>query len=107
MGAPYTVAHAVQYEPDRDQLLQLSAAGFDRQRSGGLETGEFSRYYDLQKVGMMYGFAVSPEGDIYLCDCLDYTAQRGYVRHYLKDGTKSSHKVGIYPGQVYFPENQR
>ena len=56
---------------------------------------------------MMYGYAVSPEGDIYLCDCLDYTAQRGYVRHYLKDGTKISHKVGIYPGQVYFPGNQR
>lgn len=72
-----------------------------------VETGEFSHYYDLPEVGMMYGFAVSPEGDIYLCDCLDYTAQRGYVRHYLKDGTKISHKVGIYPGQVYFPGNQR
>ena len=72
-----------------------------------VETGEFIHYYDLPEVGMMYGFAVSPEGDIYLCDCLDYTAQRGYVRHYLKDGTKISHKVGIYPGQVYFPGNQR
>ncbi|MFR6543657.1 MAG: hypothetical protein ACLUPL_14130, partial [Butyricimonas virosa] len=72
-----------------------------------VETGEFSHYYDLPEVGMMYGFAVSSEGDIYLCDCLDYTAQRGYVRHYLKDGTKISHKVGIYPSQVYFPGNQR
>ena len=62
-----------------------------------VETGEFNHYYDLPGVGMMYGFAVSPEGDVYLCDCLDYTAQRGYVRHYLKDGTKISHKVGVYP----------
>ena len=56
---------------------------------------------------MMYGFAVSPEGDVYLCDCLDYTAQRGYVRHYLKDGTRISHKVGVYPSQVYFPGSGR
>lgn len=72
-----------------------------------VETGEFNHYYDLPEVRMMYGFAVSPEGDVYLCDCLDYTAQRGYVRHYLKDGTKISHKVGVYPSQVYFPGSQR
>ena len=72
-----------------------------------VETGEFNHYYDLPGVGMMYGFAVSPEGDVYLCDCLDYTAQRGYIRHYLKDGTRVSHKVGVYPSQVYFPGSQR
>lgn len=72
-----------------------------------VETGEFSHYYDLPGVGMMYGFAVSPGGDLYLCDCLDYTAQRGYIRRYLKDGTRVSHKVGVYPGQVYFPGSQR
>lgn len=72
-----------------------------------VDTGEFEHYYDLPGVGMMYGFAVSPEGDIYLCDCLDYTAQRGYIRHYLKDGTRVSHKVGVYPSQVYFPGSQR
>ncbi len=72
-----------------------------------VETGEFSHYYDLPGVEMMYGFAVSPEGDVYLCDCLDYTAQRGYVRHYLKDGTRISHKVGVYPSQVYFPGSGR
>lgn len=70
-------------------------------------TGEFSHYLDLPDVSMMYGFAVSPEGDVYLCDCLDYTAQRGYIRRYLKDGTKVSHKVGVYPSQVYFPGSQR
>lgn len=72
-----------------------------------VDSGEFEHYYDLPEVGMMYGFAVSPEGDVYLCDCLDYTAQRGYIRHYLKDGSKVSHKVGVYPGQVYFPGSQR
>lgn len=71
-----------------------------------VETGEFNHYYDLPEVRMMYGFAVSPEGDIYLCDCLDYTAQRGYIRHYLKDGTRVSHKVGVYPSQIYFPRSQ-
>lgn len=69
-----------------------------------VDTGEFEHYYDLPGVGMMFGFAVSPDGEVYLCDCLDYTAQRGYVRHYLKDGTVLSHRVGIYPSQVYFPE---
>lgn len=72
-----------------------------------VETGEFNHYYDLPGVRMMYGFAVSPEGDVYLCDCLDYTAQRGYIRHYLKNGTRISHKVGVYPSQVYFPGSQR
>ena len=94
----------------KTRLAEENKEGVKEQQSVyrmNVETGEFSHYYDLLEVGMMYGFAVSPEGDIYLCDCLDYTAQRGYVRHYLKDGTKISHKVGIYPGQVYFPGNQR
>lgn len=68
-----------------------------------VDSGQFEHYFDLPEVGMMYGFAVSPEGDIYLCDCLDYTAQRGYIRHYLPDGIRISHKVGVYPSQVYFP----
>ena len=36
---------------------------------------------------MMYGFSVSPQGEVYLCDCLDYSAQRGYIRNYKKDGS--------------------
>ena len=72
-----------------------------------VETGTFEFYQNLPGVSMMYGFAVSPEGEIYLCDCLDYTRQRGYIRHYLRDGTKISHRVGVYPSQIYFPRNRQ
>ena len=72
-----------------------------------VETGTFELYQNLPGVSMMYGFAVSPEGEIYLCDCLDYTRQRGYIRHYLRDGTKISHRVGVYPSQIYFPRNRQ
>lgn len=68
-----------------------------------VDTGMFERYRDLPGVGMMYGFAVGPTGDVYLCDCLDYTAQRGYVRCYREDGRVDSYRVGVYPSQVYFP----
>lgn len=69
-----------------------------------VDTGEFEHYRDLPGANMMYGFAVSPTGDVYLCDCLDYSAQRGYIRHYKKDESIVSYRVGVYPGQVYFPE---
>jgi len=72
-----------------------------------VETGAFELYQHLPEVSMMYGFAVSPEGEIYLCDCLDYTRQRGYIRHYRRDGTKISHKVGVYPSQIYFPKKRQ
>ncbi len=68
-----------------------------------VDTGVFERYRDLPGVGMMYGFAVGPTGDVYLCDCLDYTAQRGYVRCYRENGRVDSYRVGVYPSQVYFP----
>ena len=68
-----------------------------------VDTGTFEPYRDLPGVGMMYGFAVGPTGDVYLCDCLDYTAQRGYIRCYREDGTVDSYRVGVYPSQVYFP----
>ena len=68
-----------------------------------VETGKFERYLDLPGVEKMYGFAVGPTGEVYLCDCLDYTAQRGYVRRYRKNGTVDSFRVGVYPSQVYFP----
>lgn len=68
-----------------------------------VDSGKFEHYRDLPGIGMMYGFAVSPAGDVYLCDCLDYTAQRGYVRCYRADGHVDSYRVGVYPSQVYFP----
>lgn len=94
----------------KTRATEKNAKGEKEQQSVyrmNVTTGEFEHYYDLPGVGMMYGFAVSPEGDVYLCDCLDYTAQRGYIRHYLKDGRRASHKVGVYPGQVYFPGYQQ
>ncbi len=66
-------------------------------------TGEFEHYLDLPGTDMMYGFSVSPQGEVYLCDCLDYSAQRGYIRNYKKDGSIRNFRVGIYPSQVYFP----
>ena len=66
-------------------------------------TGEFEHYLDLPGIDMMYGFSVSPQGEVYLCDCLDYSAQRGYIRNYKKDGSIRNFRVGIYPSQVYFP----
>lgn len=68
-----------------------------------VDTGDFECYRLLPGIGMMYGFAVSPDGDVYLCDCLDYTAQRGYIRKYQADGSIQSYRVGIYPCQLFFP----
>lgn len=86
---------------------QLSSDGIITQQSVyrmNVETGEFSHYCDLPGANMMYGFSVSTRGEVYLCDCLDYTAQRGFIRNYKKDGAIRSYRVGVYPGQVYFPE---
>ena len=85
-------------EPDENGVYeQQSVYRFD------IDNGTFELYRHLPGVGMMYGFAVGPTGDVYLCDCLDYTAQRGYVRCYRADGTVDSYRVGVYPSQVYFP----
>lgn len=85
-------------EPDEDGVYeQQSVYRFD------IDNATFELYRHLPGVGMMYGFAVGPTGDVYLCDCLDYTAQRGYVRCYRADGTVDSYRVGVYPSQVYFP----
>lgn len=86
---------------------QLSSDGIITQQSVyrmNVENGEFRHYCDLPGANMMYGFSVSPRGEVYLCDCLDYTAQRGFIRNYRKDESIRSYRVGVYPGQVYFPE---
>lgn len=67
-------------------------------------TGVFSLHRTLPGVSMMYGCGVSPKGEVYICDCLDYSAQRGYIRHFKANGTVQSFKVGVYPSQVYFPD---
>ena len=68
------------------------------------KTAEFRLHRHLPGVDMMYGCGVSPYGEVYVCDCLDYSAQQGYIRHYRESGNVVSHKVGVYPSQVYFPE---
>ena len=69
-------------------------------------TGEFKLHRTLPGVNMMYGCGVSPQGEVYICDCLDYSAQRGYIRHYKANGSVVSFKVGVYPSQVYFPDSK-
>jgi len=67
--------------------------------------GTFELHRHLSGIDMMYGCGVSPEGEVYICDCLDYSAQRGYIRHYKESGNIKSYRVGVYPSQVYFPES--
>ena len=68
-------------------------------------SGTFKLHRHLPGVDMMYGCGVSPSGEVYVCDCLDYSAQRGYIRHYKASGNVESYRVGVYPSQVYFPES--
>lgn len=69
-----------------------------------IENGQFELYKELPSISMMYGFGVSPEGNVFICDCLDYSAQRGFVRKYKADGGDISFPVGIYPAEVFFPK---
>jgi len=69
------------------------------------EDGTFRLHRHVPGVDMMYGCGVSPQGEVYICDCLDYSAQRGYIRHYKESGNIESYRVGVYPSQVYFPES--
>lgn len=72
-----------------------------------VDTKELKSHTQLPELGMMYGMNVSPAGDIYLCDCLDYTAQRGYVRLYRDNALIESKKVGVYPRMIHFTENEK
>lgn len=64
-------------------------------------------YMELSGLGMTYGMNISSDGNVFICDCLDYSAQRAYVREYRTDGSFFSYKVGIYPGQIYFTEDNK
>ena len=69
-----------------------------------VQSGEVAKVLDLPGVQMAYGMAVSPTGDLCICDCLDYTARRGYVRVYRPGvGEVASYKVGVYPNGILFP----
>ena len=69
------------------------------------DDGTFGLHRHVPGVDMMYGCGGSPQGEVYICDCLDYSAQRGYIRHYKESGNIESYRVGVYPSQVYFPES--
>ena len=69
------------------------------------DNGTFRLHRHVPGVDMMYGCGVSPQGEVYICECLDYSAQRGYIRHYKESGNIESYRVGVYPSQVYFPES--
>lgn len=69
-------------------------------------TKEYKPYIKVAEVGQMYGMNVAPNGDVFVCDCLDFTAQRGYIREYSHISKKLEHsyRVSVYPNFVYFPE---
>lgn len=70
-----------------------------------IDKKELKPYRELPGIGMIYGMGVSPDGDVYVCDCLDYTAQRGFLRQYKMDSEDViSRRVGIYPRMVHFTE---
>lgn len=64
-------------------------------------------YRELAGLGMMYGMGISPDGEVYVCDCLDYSKQRGFLRRYNADGSVDSFRVGVYPNLVHFTEYNR
>lgn len=73
-----------------------------------VNTLKYEPYLDLPDVKMMYGMGVSPSGEVCICDCLDYSAQRGYVRVYAPGGeTTTSYRVGVYPRMVFFPDKDK
>jgi len=69
-----------------------------------VDTKELKPYTQLPGLGMMYGMGVSPDGEVYLCDCLNYSAQRGYLRNYKNNTLIDSKMVGVYPRMIHFTE---
>lgn len=71
-----------------------------------VRTSKIEKYIELPGVHMMYGMGVSPEGEVCICDCMDYSAQRGYIRVYSKQTPEvKSYKVGVYPRMIIFPKH--
>lgn len=67
-------------------------------------TKTFGKYTEMPDLGMMYGMGVDNNGNVYVCDCLDYSAQKGYIRQYKDNKLLKSTKVGIYPNQIFFTD---
>lgn len=74
-----------------------------------VDTHEFAKYVDLRGTDMIYGMNVDADGGVWVCDCLDYSRQRGYLRYYPADNSDvlTSWRVGIYPNLVYFPDKNK
>lgn len=64
-------------------------------------------YLELVGLGMTYGMNVSADGHVFVCDALDYSAQRGFVREYTPDGTVFSYPVGIFPSAIHFTTDNK
>lgn len=94
-GKLYFVLKTCKATPAQEQMVVFT---FD------IDSKEYAPYRTLPGLTEMYGLGISPDGDVYLCDCLDYTAQRGYLREYKEDGNVVSTYVGVYPTMVYFTE---
>ena len=71
-----------------------------------VETGTYRLYCMTPDLGMMFGFGVSPAGDVYVGDCINWSAQQGYVRIYDRNGAHKDIKVGLYPTEFCFPDKQ-
>lgn len=71
-----------------------------------VDTKEYKLYRQTSGVTMMYGMGVSPSGEVYVCDAIDYTAQRGYLRHFQSNGSETAVKVGVYPRMIWFTDNE-
>ena len=69
-----------------------------------VDSHEIALYRRLPDLGMMYGMGISPDGDVFLCDCLDYSRQRGFLREYKENGSIVSQRVGVYPRMIHFTE---
>lgn len=74
-----------------------------------VDTHEFAKYVALRGTDMIYGMNVDADGGVWVCDCLDYSRQRGYLRYYPADNSDvlTSWRVGIYPNLVYFPDKNK
>ena len=71
-----------------------------------VDTNDYKLYRKTMGVTQMYGMGVSPDGEVYVCDAIDYTAQRGYLRHFQENGSETAVKVGVYPRMIWFTENE-
>lgn len=74
-----------------------------------VDTHEFAKYVALRGTEMIYGMNVDADGGVWVCDCLDYSRQRGYLRYYPANNSDvlTSWRVGIYPNYVYFPDKNK